>query len=151
MPRRIRRFHNGLRPALRRGDATTCCTSTHFALCGRSPAALAAACRHSRPSPRRRGRAPLIPVPNHPPAGATQFRLSKSRVCEGLQCHKFLWWRMHEPKAPELENDPATQVRLEQGGAVGALARRYAGPGELIDFPRDQIERKVEATADAMR
>src|SRR3989442_5628213 len=37
MPRRIRRFHNGLRPALRRRDATTCCTSTHFALCGRSP------------------------------------------------------------------------------------------------------------------
>src|SRR5439155_141010 len=37
MPRRIRRFHNGLRPALRRRDATTCCTSTHFALCVRSP------------------------------------------------------------------------------------------------------------------
>src|SRR6266566_562272 len=36
MPRRIRRFHNGLRPALRRRDATTCCTSMHFALCGRS-------------------------------------------------------------------------------------------------------------------
>src|SRR5213594_4178406 len=36
MPRRIRRFHNGLRPALRRRDATTCCTSIHFALCGRS-------------------------------------------------------------------------------------------------------------------
>jgi len=45
MPRRIRRFHNGLPPAVRRGDATTCCTSTHFALCARSPAPLAAACR----------------------------------------------------------------------------------------------------------
>src|SRR5436309_11591479 len=37
MPRRIRRFHNGLRPAPRRRDATTCCTSRHFALCGTSP------------------------------------------------------------------------------------------------------------------
>src|SRR2546427_343200 len=37
MPRRIRRFHNGLRPALRRRDATTCCTGTHFALCVTSP------------------------------------------------------------------------------------------------------------------
>ena len=108
---------------------------------------------HSRPSPRRWGRATLIPVLNHtPPSAVPQHRLSKSRVCDGLQCHKFLWWRMHEPDAAELEldNDPATKFRLEQGTEVGQLARRYAGPGELIDFPRDKIEQKLQATADAM-
>ena len=109
---------------------------------------------HSRPSPRRWGRATLIPVLNHTPSSAVpQHRLSKSRVCDGLQCHKFLWWRMHEPDAPELEldNDPATKFRLEQGTEVGQLARGYAGPGELIDFPRDKIEQKLKATADALR
>src|SRR5207245_6348757 len=64
---------------------------------------------------------------------------------------KCLGWRMHERDSPELDPDPATRFRLEQGGAVGALARRYAGPGELIDFPREQTEEKVAATADAMR
>jgi len=34
---------------------------------------------------------------NHP-----AHRLSKSRFLAGLQCHKQLWWRAHEPDAPEL-------------------------------------------------
>ena len=107
---------------------------------------------HSRPTARRWGRAPLMSVPNDQPAGATEYRLSKSRVCEGLQCHKFLWWRTHEPDAPELViDDPAARFRMDQGTEVGELARRQAGPGELIDFPRDQIEAKLEATADAVR
>ncbi len=107
---------------------------------------------HSRPTFRRPGRAIFIPVSSDTPnAGATPFRLSKSRVCDGLQCHKFLWWRIHDKNAPELVNDPATQFRLEQGSEIGTLARRYAGPGELIDLPWDQIDQKLEATADAMR
>ena len=107
---------------------------------------------HSRPTARRWGRAPLTSVPNHQPAGATEYRLSKSRVCEGLQCHKFLWWRMHEPKAPELVIvDPAARFRMDQGTEVGELARRQAGPGELIHFARDQIEAKLAATAEAIR
>jgi hypothetical protein len=32
-----------------------------------------------------------------------QVRLSKSRVMAGLQCHKLLWWMVHEPAAPELD------------------------------------------------
>lgn len=107
---------------------------------------------HFRPTVHRPGRAIFIPVSSDTPnAGATPFRLSKSRVCDGLQCHKFLWWRIHEKDAPELANDPATQARLDQGSEIGALARRYAGPGELIDFPREHVERKLDATTDAMR
>jgi hypothetical protein len=31
----------------------------------------------------------------------TSLRLSKSRFVSGLQCPKMLWWRVHEPEAPE--------------------------------------------------
>jgi len=33
------------------------------------------------------------------------FRLSKSRFTSGLQCHKKLWWEVHEPDALELQPD----------------------------------------------
>ncbi len=32
-------------------------------------------------------------------------RLSKSRFTSGLQCHKKLWWEVHEPDALELQPD----------------------------------------------
>ena len=32
-------------------------------------------------------------------------RLSKSRFVTGCQCHKLLWWTVHEPDAPELQPD----------------------------------------------
>jgi len=35
--------------------------------------------------------------------------LSKSRVIAGLQCHKLLWWMVHEPEAPELQADDQTR------------------------------------------
>jgi hypothetical protein len=28
------------------------------------------------------------------------FRLSKSRFVAGMQCHKLLWWRVHETNRP---------------------------------------------------
>ncbi len=55
-------------------------------------------------------RAPLRPAahlayaPAMPPGA---IRLSKSRVMAGLQCHKRLWWTVHEPTAPELPRDEA--------------------------------------------
>src|SRR5437870_1428588 len=36
-------------------------------------------------------------------------RLSKSRYLAGLQCHKQLWWRVHDPEAPELSPTPGQQ------------------------------------------
>jgi hypothetical protein len=76
--------------------------------------------------------------------------LSKSRFVAGLQCHKQLWWRVHEPDAPELAPGPALRHRLEQGLEVGRLARRYVPGGELIDFPFYQLGAKVTATHDAL-
>ena len=46
-------------------------------------------------------------------------RLSKSRYTAGLQCHKLLWWKVHEPKAVELQPDIVLQDRFDQGAQVG--------------------------------
>jgi hypothetical protein len=78
------------------------------------------------------------------------FRLSKSRFTAGLQCHRQLWWRVHEPDASELVPDARTQAIFDQGTNVGELARTYVPGGTLIDFPYDQIQNKVEATAVAL-
>ncbi len=78
-------------------------------------------------------------------------RLSKSRFLHGLQCHKQLWWRVHDAQAPELVPAPALQNRLDQGAQVGHVARRYVLGGELIDLPFHQYANKVAATAEALR
>ncbi len=46
-------------------------------------------------------------------------RLSKSRYTAGVQCHKLLWLRVHEPLALELQPDKVLQDRFEQGAQVG--------------------------------
>ncbi len=80
-----------------------------------------------------------------------RHRLSKSRFVTGLQCHKYLWWKVHEPDASELKVDPETQFRFDQGTRVGELAQSYVPGGVLIDLPYYQIREKVEATRDALR
>jgi hypothetical protein len=77
-------------------------------------------------------------------------RLSKSRFTAGLQCHKLLWWRVHEPNAPELTPDAQTQAIFDQGTNVGKLARTYVPGGTLIDFPYYQTQKKIEATTAAL-
>src|SRR5437773_4601449 len=47
-------------------------------------------------------------------------RLSKSRYTAGLQCHKLLWWKVHEPLALELQPDEVLEDRFDQGRQVGA-------------------------------
>ena len=76
--------------------------------------------------------------------------LSKSRFVAGLQCHKQLWWRVHEPDATELSPAPVLRHRLEQGLEVGRLARRYVPGGELIDLPYYQLDPKVATTREAL-
>src|SRR5205809_1692642 len=74
------------------------------------------------------------------------FRLSKSRFTSGLQCHKKLWWEVHEPDAIELQPDKVLQDLFDQGRQVGELARtRYPG-GVLIDLPHDARAERVAAT-----
>lgn len=57
------------------------------------------------------------------------FGLSKSRVMAGLQCHKLLWWMVHEPTAPELEWDDHVPA------ANHVLARFTIGASWLCSYP----------------
>ena len=42
-------------------------------------------------------------------------RLPKSRFTSGLQCHKQLWWKVHEPDAVELQPDKVLRDPLTRG------------------------------------
>jgi len=63
--------------------------------------------------------------------------LTKSLFTAGQQCHKLLWWKVHEPGAVELQPDKVLQDRFDQGAQVGALARD--------EFPRGSFERTFDA------
>src|SRR5438045_6945438 len=77
-------------------------------------------------------------------------RLSKSRFTSGLQCHKKLWWEVHEPEALELQPDKVLQDLFDQGRQVGEAARtRYPG-GVLIDLPHHAGAERVAATQKAL-
>jgi uncharacterized protein DUF2779 len=69
----------------------------------------------------------------------------------GLQCHKRLWWTVHEPTAPELEPDEALQAIFDDGHLVGEVARTYVPGGVLIDLPYNAYAERVTATQDAVR
>jgi predicted RecB family nuclease len=80
----------------------------------------------------------------------TAGRLSKSRFVTGWQCHKLLWWTVHEPDAVELQPDKVLQDLFDQGRQVGEAARtRYPG-GVLIDLPHHDVAGRVAATAQAL-
>src|SRR5947207_12722440 len=77
-------------------------------------------------------------------------RLSKSRFVTGCQCHKLLWWTVHEPDARELQPDKRLQDLFDQGRLVGEAARaRYPG-GVLIDLPHHAGAERVAATRAAL-
>ncbi|MCC7112644.1 MAG: DUF2779 domain-containing protein, partial [Deltaproteobacteria bacterium] len=73
-------------------------------------------------------------------------RLSKSRFMLGLQCHRRLWWTVHEPDAAELEPDSSTEVVFAQGHEVGEEARRRFPGGVLVDSPHYDIAGRVRQT-----
>jgi hypothetical protein len=73
-------------------------------------------------------------------------RLSKSRYTAGVQCHKLLWWKVHEPLAVELQPDKVLQDRFDQGAQVGTLARRTFPQGILIDLPHNSYAERVALT-----
>ena len=75
--------------------------------------------------------------------------LSKSRFVAGKQCERQLWWRVHEPDAPELVPDADVAYRMEVGRDVGELARSYVPGGVLIGTELTYAQR-VEATKAAI-
>jgi len=78
------------------------------------------------------------------------LRLSKSRFAAGVQCHKLLWWKVHEPGAVELQPDKVLQDRFDQGTQVGVLARGRFPGGVLIDLPYDAVEQRLQRTREAL-
>jgi hypothetical protein len=83
-------------------------------------------------------------------ARAPSLTLSKSRFCYGLQCLRQLWWRFHEPDAPELQADASLQAIFDQGHRVGALAQRQFEGGTLIGHEYWQVPEKVADTQAAL-
>lgn len=81
---------------------------------------------------------------------ATLVRLSKSRFTSGLQCHRQLWWRVHEREAAELGVDRTQQAIFDQGARVGEAAREHVPGGVLIDGPHDRYDEKIAATQAAI-
>jgi predicted RecB family nuclease len=76
--------------------------------------------------------------------------LSKSRFTSGLQCDRQLWWRAHEPQAPELSPGPALRAQFDRGHEVGARAREFVPGGILIDAPHHAYAQRIAATRRAI-
>jgi predicted RecB family nuclease len=112
---------------------------------------------------------PLCTMTSYPAAALTQRqldelrapnKLSKSRFTAGTQCHKLLWWRVHEPLALELQPDKVLQDRFDQGALVGALARERFVDSVLIRLAHrneepdriwdDRDDERLEMTRQAM-
>jgi len=62
--------------------------------------------------------------------------LSKSRFVTGCQCHKLLWWTVHEPDAVELQPDKVLQDLFDQGRQVGEIVMRYLRDLDEVAFVR---------------
>jgi len=76
--------------------------------------------------------------------------LTKSLFVAGVQCHKLLWWKIHEPLAKELQPDKVLRDRFDQGAQVGALAREHFPGGVLVDWEATSIEGRLKATQAAL-
>lgn len=67
--------------------------------------------------------------------------LTKTDFMSGVQCHKLLWLRRHEPDAKELQPDRVLQDLFDQGNLVGAMARNRFPGGVLIPYAASRAER----------
>jgi hypothetical protein len=77
-------------------------------------------------------------------------RISKTRYVHGLQCHKQLWWRVHEPDSLELIPSLETRARYDEGHRVGERARRALPGGVMIHGLPEDLESRVQATKEAL-
>ena len=79
------------------------------------------------------------------------MHLSKSRFTTGLQCHKLLWWRVHEPEAPEVVLGPAQQAIFDQGHLVGERACEEFPGGVRVVASHGNFARRLEQARVAMQ
>lgn len=78
------------------------------------------------------------------------YRLSKSRFTAGVQCHRQLWWRVHEPRSPELRPDADLQAVFDMGNRVGERAREEFQGATLIDFDYRRPLAALDPTREAI-
>lgn len=84
------------------------------------------------------------------PSSSAGHQISKSRFTAGVQCHKLLWWMVHEPDAKELQPDKVLQDLFDQGHQVGEVARTWFPGGVLITAPWWQRDQRVADTQAAL-
>ena len=77
-------------------------------------------------------------------------RLSKSRFVAGVQCHQLLWWKIHEPRAAELQPDIVLRDLFDQGRQVGQRATELFANGKSIKLDYRELPRVVEDTRAAL-
>ncbi|MFL9913992.1 DUF2779 domain-containing protein [Paraburkholderia fungorum] len=75
------------------------------------------------------------------------YRLSKSKIMSGLQCHKRLWLEMHKRELAQVS--PESEHIFRMGHLFGDRARELMGPGELVGHERD-IVRALDETPAAL-
>src|SRR5687767_11808908 len=76
--------------------------------------------------------------------------LSKSKFTSGRQCHRQLWWKVHEPLAVELQPGKVLQDRFDQGTQVGARARELFPGGVRITGSHSRVAERLADTRRAM-
>jgi hypothetical protein len=86
----------------------------------------------------------------HPTATPGPRLLTKREFLAGVQCHKQLWWRVHDPESRELLPDQNARALMLGGWQLGTLARDYIPGGQLISFRHQDPAARVEATGSAM-
>ena len=77
-------------------------------------------------------------------------RLSKSRFTAGLQCHRQLWWKVHEPRSAELRPDTRLQAIFDAGHRVGDRAQQEFSNAALVELDHRNLKAAVEATRHAI-
>jgi hypothetical protein len=73
------------------------------------------------------------------------YRLSKSKIMSGLQCHKRLWLEMHKRELAQVS--PESEHIFRMGHLFGDRARELMGPGELVAHERDIVKALDETPA----
>jgi hypothetical protein len=77
------------------------------------------------------------------------YRVSKSKILSGLQCHKRLWLEVHRPEL--LHWDPMTEMAFRVGHQVGAVAQRLYPDGILIEPPDGDLATAIMLTKEWLR
>ena len=77
------------------------------------------------------------------------YKLSKSRINEYLQCPKRLYLSIHHPELADESSD--LQSRFQIGHAVGDLARRQYADGILIGDEHNNLRQALQQTQQVLR